>query len=187
MQQMFVFLPSSHHSVHKFNYIHLVYFLSVIFIYHRFSTFFSTFLLPRQFLSFPSPFIYLKFPSNLFFACLIQSSKIHYHFLSINLLYMFSNFALPYFPTSEHCPCHSTWSLTPFLCICTQVPRTHLHPVDQTSAVAPWLSRLIAWLSQRRPEFNSRPFLVRLVLKTAVLLQAFLRVIAVSPCSITAV
>jgi hypothetical protein len=108
MQQMFVFHPPSHRSVHKFNYIRPVYFLSLILIYHRSSTLFSTLLLSRQFLPFPSPFLYLKFPSNLFFACLIQSSKIHYHFLSINLLYLFSNFALPYFPTSKHYPCHST-------------------------------------------------------------------------------
>jgi len=44
----------------------------------------------NSFLS-PSPFIYLKFPSNIFFAFLIQSSKFHYHFLSIILPYLFSN------------------------------------------------------------------------------------------------
>jgi len=60
------------------------------------STSFSTFHLPWQF--FPpllTPFIYLKFPSNVFFAFLIQSSKFHYHFLSIILPYLFSSFALP--------------------------------------------------------------------------------------------
>jgi len=48
----------------------------------------------NSFLS-PSPFIYFKFPSNVFFAFLIQSSKFHYHFLSIILPYLFSNFAFP--------------------------------------------------------------------------------------------
>ena len=95
MQQIFVFLLSSHHSVHKFNYIHFVCFHIVILISHWSSDFFSSFLLPWQFFPFPSPFIYLKFPSNIFFAFLIQSSKSHYHFLSIILPYLFSNFALP--------------------------------------------------------------------------------------------
>ena len=155
---MFVFLLSSHHGSHKFNYIHLVCFHSAILISHRSSTFFSTFLFPWQFFP-PTPFIYFKFPSNIFFAFLIQSSKFHYHFLSINLPYLFSNFALPLSSRVRRLSNISTFLPSSFSLYPYVSPQQTFAPCRSNIfhyRTTPRFRRFVAGLSHPRPGFISR-------------------------------
>jgi len=164
---MFVFLLSSHHSAHKFNYIQLVCFHSAILISHRPSTSFSALLLPWQFLPFPLP-IYLLEVSIKCILCLSYtiikvplSFSSHHPPLSVFKFRSSFSFTCPTTVQHLHFPAVSFPLYLSVSPLQTFAPcRSNIFQYRP----APRLRRLVAGPSQRRYGFISRSVRVRLVL-----------------------